>query len=234
MKFLKKNNEFYLNLLKDANINEENLYNFYSNFYFEKFFIKNRKVLNNVKLGVIKNIKKTSIKRDKNVEMLKQYINLIQKNGKKLNFLKSFNKSIENLFFVLTFNFDEFKHYKYYNDFVYLHNNNHYFSNINNFFENSLNSLESIFEIKTIKNNKKLKLLNKYTHEIVYIPRKKRPKYVLRALALYKENFKNYNLWERLFWSILLNILNKNNSFLLKRRDYIYNKSIKFFKLKKK
>ena len=175
MKFLNKNNNFFLkNFYNNFNQNTPNIEDFYKDYFFEKFFIKRRKTTQQFRPGVIKNIKKSSLKRNDNFNFLKQYINLSQKKGKKINFLKNLNKSIENLFYVLSTNFEEFKHYKNYNNLVHSHNNNLLYSNIDDFLKYSLNNLESIFEIKTIKNNKKLKLLNKYTYEIVNIPKKKR------------------------------------------------------------
>ena len=223
--FLKELDSYENNFLDSLN---------YCNFFFEKNFITKSKYIYKSKSGIIKNVKKSSVVRDKNVSFINQYIDLNQKKGKKFTFFKNFNKSMENIFYILNNYSEEFKVYENYSDFVFLFSNNYYSSNSNDFIFNSIKDLESIFEIKTIKNNKKLKLPNKYTHEIIYIPKKRRLKYILRALSIYKENFKNYNLWERLFWSLLLTVLNKKKSFLNRRRNFIYSKSIKFFKIKNK
>ena len=232
MKFLNKNTEnFIINIIYHDNTINYILEELLTNYNFEKNFKKSRKIISNTRIGVISNIKKVSLKRDKNFNLLNQYINLMQKKGSKINLFKNINLSVENLFFSLNHNLEEFSIYKNYPNYVYLHNNNYFFSDFNYLLNNSIENLESIFEIKPKKNNKKLKLPSKYTHEIVYIPKDKRLKYVLRSLSVYKENFKNYNLWERIFWSFFILTMNKNNSFLKKRRDYIYSKSIKFFKL---
>ena len=207
---------------------------FYDFFDYEKVTKKNRKNLNNVRPGVSKNISKNSIKRDKNNSLIQQFINLNQKKGNKLKMHKYVNKMIENLFSSLSFELEEFKNYNLYSNTVFLHNNDPEYSDINKLIEYFAIEFKSIFEIKTIKNSKRLKSPNKYTHEIAYIPRNRRLKYVLRSLTLYKNSFNNYNLWERIFWSFFKTIVNKNNSFLKRRKEYIYIKSMKFFKKKKK
>lgn len=232
MKFLKSNKIEYIQKPYEKFFLSDLSY-LYENYDFDKNLIKNRKNLTKIKSGIALNIKKNSIFRDKNISLINQFINLNQKRGKKINFNKHLNKSFENLFFVFSHNIKDFDMYTRYSDFVFLHNNNFLFTRPNFILDFIVNGLESIFEIKTIKNNKKLKLPSKYTHEIVYIPRERRLKYVLRSLSFYKENFKNYNIWERLFWSFFITIVNKNKSFLKKKQEYIYLKSIKFFKNKK-
>ncbi len=199
MKFLKKYNNIGINHCYD-DFYFDILDNIYYDFYFDKPNIRNRKNLNNIRPGVSDNIKKNSIKRDKNNNLLNQFINLNTKKGKKHLISKNISIMSENFFFVLSNFCDEFNYYKNYSNFVFMYSktNPDYF-NMNNVLELITMDLESIFEIKTKKNNKKLKLKDKYTHEITYIPRERRLKYVLRSLNIYKESFKNYNLWERLF-----------------------------------
>lgn len=216
-------NENYINSLTDYSLN----------YYFEKFFVKKRKLATSVRVGVTKNIKKNSIKRNKNSNLIGLYYNLMHRKGKKLKSLKNVNYAFENLLNSFNDNIDDFNIYKNYSYFVELSNSNSVFSDLIYLLEYSIKDLESIFEIKTKKNHKKLKLSSKYTHEIVYIPKIKRMKYVIKSLCFYKNSFKNYGLWERVFWSFFLTILNRENSFLKRRRNYIYLKSVKFFKIKK-
>lgn len=206
----------------------------YLEFNFDKLFIKKRKLFNKSNPGLIKNIKKSSLKRDENFNYIYKYLNLLHKDGLKLNRTKSLNICIENLFNIFNIYNEDFNKYEDYNSYIDLFNYKPELANFSYLLYNSINTFESIFEIKTIKNNKKLKLNNKFSHEIIYIPKKKRFKYILKSLLIFKESFKNYNLWERLFWSFLPIILNKQNSFLKTRRNFIYSKSIKFFKIKKK
>lgn len=230
--------------MKFLNNQQENLF-CYDNFFFyfiedtyydfeyEKINIKNRKNLRDIRKGVSKNVKKDSLKRDSQFNLIGKFITLNTKKGKKLTFSKNVNYMLENLTNSFNFYSSEFSVYTNYENFFFLNSINSTYSNINNILDNLTSGLESVFEIKTKKNNKKLKLKEKYAHEIVYIPKAKRLKYVLKSLSIYKESFKKYNLWERLFWSFFIVIINKEKSFLSKRREYIYIKSVKFFKKKK-
>lgn len=233
MKFLKCKKKINIKISPNYDVLFNNHFSeIFLNLNFKKLFIKKNKYIVKSKFGIVKNKNKISLIRDKNFSFISQYINLNTKKGKKLLFFNNFNKAIENIYHIFNVYYENFNIYENYLLYMYLYNNNYYLSSYNNLIFYSIDNLESIFEIKTIKNSKKLKLSNKYNFEIVYIPEKKRLKYVLRSLSVYKESFKNYSLWERLFWSLLLIILNKKNSFILKRRNYIYSKSIKFFKKK--
>lgn len=219
--------------LDDSLYFSNKLSHIYSLYDYEKIWIKKRKIFSKIRPGISKNLNKNSIKRDKNNILIQQFINIIFKNGEKAKLLKNTNLMVENLFLVLNEELKEFTNYNLYSNLVYLHNSNNLYSDINYLLHSFALDFKSIFEIKTIKNNKKIKSENKYSHEIVYIPSERRLKYVLKSLNIYKENFKNYNLWERIFWSFFLTLINKKNSFLNKRREFIYVKSVKFFKKKK-
>lgn len=225
MKFLKKQN------VKKPIISDL-AFNFLNKEYilYKKEIKKNRKNLKLIRPGISLNKLKNSIIRDKNNSLIEQYININLKKGKKVKIYKNVNLMIENLFLTIILETDEFNKYDYYNNFIQLYKNDVNYSNINWILNLYSKNFKSIFEIKTIKNNKKLKLSNKYTHEIVYIPKERRLKYVLKSLSFYKNNFNNYNFWERIFWSVFKTLINSNNSFLKKRKEYIYLKAIKFFK----
>lgn len=232
MKFLFINNK---QIIKETyeNIFVENVFSKYENFNYFLKLIKNRKNVSNIRPGVSVNNKKNSIKRDKNFSILKQFININTKKGKSLTIFSNINIMYMNLFDCLSNELEDFSNLKNYSKLVYVFNIDPSYSDLNKLLHYLISGLESVFEIKTSKNNKKLNLKTKYSHEIIYIPKERRLKYVLRSLSTYKEYFKNYSLWERFFWSFLTILLNKDKSFLKKRRDYIYLKSIKFFKKKK-
>ena len=200
MKFLKPNiNTLYK--INDVNYSYH-IYRTQHNcfeFDFKKLKIRNRKFNNKSKLGVLNNLKRSSLIRDKNNSLLNQFINLSFKKGKKSSLLKSLNLALENILLSLNNYSDEFKNFNNYDNFILIYNKNQSFNDVSYLLFNFLLKLESIFEIKTIKNPKKFKSLGKYSHEIIYIPKLKRLKYVLRSFSLYNENFKNYNLWERFF-----------------------------------
>ena len=129
----------------------------YLDYLVSKDNFKRRKILNRIKKGVTKNEKKNSLKRDLNQNLFQQYINVVFKKGQKEFTFSQFNIISEVFFFSLSENFDEFKNYDNYSSFIYLSNLNKDFNNFNFVLTNSLEKLESIFDIKTKKNSKKLK-----------------------------------------------------------------------------
>lgn len=196
--------------------------------------VNNRKVLLSIRKGVTKSEKKNSLKRDKNNNVLQQYLNTMLLNGDKNTLFKNFNKAVENLFFILNDENEEFLKYKDYKSLHFLVNNFVEFNDFNYLLNTFLPRYFSLFDIKTTKNNKKRsRNAKKYSHEIIYIPESKRLKNVLKIISVYSENFKNYNLWERLFWLFIILLTDQKKTNLLKRRSYIYKKSIKFFINKK-
>lgn len=195
--------------------------------------VKRRKILKSIKKGVTSTEKKNSIKRDINNTLLQQFINVIFKEGKKEYLFNQINIVSENLFYILNEEHEDFFKYKDYKTLCFLSGYSPYYNNFNLIFFDSLIKLESLFDIKTKKNPKKLKLLKKFSHEVVFIPKIKRLKNTLKVLNLYSESFKYYKVWERFFWMILLIFLDQKKSFVFKRRNFIYKKSLKFFSKKK-
>ena len=196
MKFFKQYNFFYSEIIFKNNIGENTEF-FYNNsdlYIYDKFRLKKKGFLNKIRPGITTNKKKNSLLRDQNLSFLSQYLNINQRKGLKSTFFKNLNIAVNNLFFCFGDFVQDFEKYDNYKNLVFLYNNNFDYSDINKILYNSVKDLESVFEIRTIKNNKKLKLQNKYSHEIIYLPRERRSKYVLKALSLYKENFKKYNI----------------------------------------
>lgn len=239
MKFLNKNYFFKNNLSSDTSIHFDSIFDKFDNLnnfleieYLKKN-VKNRKIISKIKKGITKTEKKNSLKRDKNNTVIQQYINVMVYNGNKNTILKNFNKSIELFFCIFDENNEEFMKYKNYSALNFLSNN---FSEYNDFqyiLDIFLPKYFCIFDIKTKKNNKKKRSLKKYRHDIVYIPEPKRLKNTLKIINTYSESFKHYNLWERLFWLFINLIIDDKKSFILKRRSFIYKKSVKFFINKK-
>jgi len=67
----------------------------------------------------------------------------------------------ENLFYILNEEHEDFFKYKNYKSLCFLSEHSVYFNDFNTIFFNSLINLESLFDIKTKKNPKKLKLAKK-------------------------------------------------------------------------
>lgn len=236
MKFLPNNNYFKITKI---NFSENGLTDFFestkenyilTDLEYTKKYYKNRKVLLRIKKGITKTEKKNSLKRDKNNSILQQYMNIIVKDGGKNTIFKNFSKSIENFYFILNDENEEFYKYKNYLILNFLVNNFIEFNDFDYLLKRFLPDYYSIFDMKTIKNKKKGKNLKKYNHEICYIPEAKRLKNLLKIINVYSKSFKNYNLWERLFWVFITLMMDKDKTNLLKRRSFIYKKSIKFFK----
>ena len=234
--------KFFLNKKFIHNTNDFNFfyyninYDFFRKYHYKKNKIKNRKVLSNIRPGLTRNIFKNSIKRDLNNTLVSQFLNINQRKGKKIKMFNNVSISFENFNDVFLDYSEDFSNYSFYNDAFYLFNNNPFYSNLNYILNSFCLDCKSIFEIKSIKLNKKKKKpgsSEKYTHEIVYIPPKRRFKYVLKSISVYKEFFNNYSLWERLFWGFFTILAKGKNSFLHKKREFVYLKSIKFFKTKK-
>lgn len=227
---LKKNNIYYTDNLFEFISNHPITYHNLIKLGYLKKNVKNRKVLLNIKKGLTKTEKKNSLKRDKNNTLLQQYLNIMLKNGDKGTLFKNVNKSVENFFLIFNNENEEFYNYKNYLILNYLINNFMEYNDFNYLLEIFLPQYCSIFDIKTVKNKKKSKSLKKYKHEILYIPESKRLKNLLKIINIYSNNFKNYFFWERLLWLFINLITDKNKTNLLKRRSFIYKKSIKFFK----
>lgn len=236
MKFLSKKNLNFLfnNHDEDLSIGSYNTIPFNHELLFldyTKKNVKKRKIVLDIKKGITKTEKKNSLKRDKNNTILQQYFNIMIKNGNKNTLFKNFDQAIEMFFFILNGEDENFNNYRNYSSLNFLVNNLVEYNDFSYLLEIFLPKYFSLFDIKTIKNNKKKRSLKKYSHEVVYISENKRLKNLLKIINTYSENFKNYELWDRLFWTFIKLILNDGSkkSYLLNRRSYIYKKSIKFF-----
>ena len=202
-------------------------------YIYSKENIRKRKFLYKSKKGVSTNDKKNSLNRDKNNTISQLYLNVTLKNGLRLRYLKYFNEMVENFYSIFNENTSEFNNYTDYNMYYYMINKNKEYSSFEFILKELMPNFNCLFDIRTKKNPKKLKLEKKYSHSIVYVPRERRIKKSLKAMSFYTENYKNYYMWERIFWLFLSVILNSGKSFLIKRRQYIYKKSLKFFFNKK-
>ena len=239
MKFLKTGNTFRNTYV---NFNSEIIPIIYENLIghhpflrvgYLKDNVKKIKILLNIKKGITTTEKKNSLKRDKNNTLMQQYFNIMVGNGDKGTLFKHFNKAVENFFYILNDQNEEFFKYKNYLPLFYLSNHFIEYNDFNFILKEFLPKYFSLFDIKTKKTTKRMKSSKKYTHEVVYIPEPKRLKNTLKVINVYSENFKNYDLWERLFWMFLSIIMDKKRSYLINRRSYIYKKSLKFFVNKK-
>lgn len=236
----KKEYENYEKNFEDLNIFEKKIFleekyfrknmNLFIRYDFIKNKVKKRKLIYKSKPGVSSNDKKNSIRRDKNNLLNILFLNEIFKKGLKNRYFLYMNIFVENFFEILDYYNPDFEKYEKYKHFIFLLNNEFEYNNLEFILNDIIPKYNCVFDIKTKKNPKYLKVDKKYSHFIKYVPKERRIKKSLKAMSFYIENYKNYFFWERLFWLFLSVILNTNKSFLVKRRQFIYKKSLKFFK----
>lgn len=190
---------FSFSEIDERNENIENQNDFYYSYGYlldidyPKKNIKKRKILLNVRKGVTLSEKKNSTKRDNNNTLLQKYLNISCKTGNKNTLFKHLNLMTENFYFIFNSDFEEFHKYKNYSIFKYLSDHINCYNDFNYILNYSLSNSQSIFDMKTKKNQKKLKLKKPFSHEIVYVPKQKRLKNNLKILNTYSESFKYYN-----------------------------------------
>lgn len=227
------NNKFFeVNITNQEDEDDlKNLKNSFLYFYIKKD-VRKRKMINKSKKNVTNNNNNNSLRRDKNVTMYNLFLKGILKNGLKCRYNKHSNFFLESFFFNLNNKNEDFLKYDNYEFFCFILKRNNCYNDINYILDLIIPTYNCIFDIKTKKNPKHLKSEKKYSHQIVYVPRGRRIKKSLKSMSFYIENYKNYFLWERLFWLFTFIIFNSKRSFLVKKREFIYKKSLKFFKRK--
>lgn len=208
-------------------------YSFFLKFDYEKNFVKNRRNHMLMRPGVSDSPKKNSLMRNKNFSNLGQIMSIFIKTGNKKTIFKHHNIMYNNFYDMFKGEDNKDLNIKNFIIFKKLFKNiPSIYRNFNYILNKQLPIFNSIFDIKPIKNPvKKNKSDNKkYTYEVTYLKKDKRVRNTLKVIELYNESFKSYFLWERLLFMYLSILINWQNSFLIKRRSYIYSKSIKFFR----
>jgi len=227
--FLFNDSNLYEFLVCDINLkNQEYLY-FYSYFSFLKKNIRSRKIFKKAINGRRRNQKNDSFKRDKNSTIVEQFFNVSMKDGKKLVILKQWNIFITNLFDSFKEDNNNLSHYKNYESLLDLLRSKKNYYNFDLLLNRSLTLFEPLFNVKIEKASKRMKskLNKKYIYKVVYIKKEKRLKHILKLINSYSERFQNYNYWERLYWMFASILLEPKNSYLWRRKIYVYKKSLK-------
>lgn len=218
---------------EEVDPNKEHFFSFLK-YSYKKKLVKNRKHTMSIRPGVSDSPKKNSLIRNKNITILNQILNIFIKDGNKKTVFKHHNimyNEFYNFFKENELNVTNYHNFNYFKELLKNEPKNTH--NFNLLLLEHMPIFDSLFNIKT-KKNKKIKNrldIKKYSHEIVYVKKDKRVRNTLKVLKIYNENFKSYFFWERLFLMYLSIIVNWQNSFLIKRRSYIYVKSSKFFKV---
>lgn len=171
-----------------------------------------------------------SDKRASTLSLISRFINFLIKKGLKIRYVSTLNKSITRLYFMFfffnkTLGLDN----KYYRDMFLIVPNFLNFYNFQTilFFFNSL--LEPFFYMRVKKVEKKYrkKLKKKFTIQPIYVKPKKRSSFVLRSIVNYTNLFSSYSFSERLFLAVFKSFTEQKNSFLYKRKLFMYSKLFK-------
>lgn len=95
--------------------------------------------------------------------------------------------------------------------------------------------LEPIFQLRVEKVNKQFKKIikKKFTSKVSYVKPYKRLNLALRAVALYLNLFRPYKLHERLYHSFFKTLIEQKQSYLYKRKIYLYERLVKKYRVKK-
>lgn len=219
----------YMCLTLNINFKNWENENFYNYFSFFKKSIKSRKIFRKAINGRRRNQKNDSFKRDKNSTIVEQFFNVSMKDGKKLVILKQWNIFVSNLFDSFKENDNNLSHYKNYESILDLLNTKKNYYNFDLLLNRSIILFEPLFNVKIEKASKRMKskLNKKYVYKVVYIKKEKRLKHVLKLINSYSERFQNYNYWERLYWMFASILLESKNSYLWRRKIFVYKKALK-------
>lgn len=146
------------------------------------------------------------------------FSNTILRKGKKLSFLKNFNKFYEEFYLNILNN--DFYENKINNEFIRYINEKKYLFNFNNLLIFLFSDNEIIFNIKKKKVNKNLKKLKRKPKktQIIYIKKEKRFLFLIKLISIYLKKGK-YNVWHLNFNDFLINdVINLDNNFLNKQK----------------
>lgn len=208
---------------------------YYSFYFYQKRFIKNKKFFIKTKKGRKFDVRLDSLKRFKNFNFNNQIINMWVKKGLKLNLMKHYNIFLKIFYKILLDNAQQFKDSQNYDYVLELLDTKDYYYKFENLLKNPFKELEYIFDLKIKKLNKKLqkKYKKKYDFKVIHINKEKRVRYIIRLLYsnlnLYKFNqysdrifslmsttvfnTKDLEIWERRFstYKVIYKYLNRHN-----------------------
>jgi hypothetical protein len=220
---------------------------FYENFFYEnyktdiadyyiitnlnyKIFINNNFLKKKKSFYFINPNKDKSIIFNQNRNNLDKLINVSFSDGKKLKFLNYINYLNNAFYYSFIYKSSFFQsRFENYMLFYNFSKENDFFFDLDFILNNIVNLNESIFNIKVIKLNKKLKkrFKKKFDFEVRYLRKHKRSLNVFKSLHLYSNSFNYYKYYERLLASLLLTFLNQKESKIYKRKLVSYSLVLK-------
>lgn len=218
-------NVFYYNNYKTDISDYYLITNLTYKLFVDSVFLKKKKFFKNSNKALTLNLNTT------NVDKL---LNVSQRDGKKIKFLKFLNK-LNNVFyysFIFKSSFFQNK-FDTYQLFWNFSKENDFFFNLNFILNNIALLNESIFTVKVIKLNKKSKkkFKKKFDFQVKYLNKNKRNLNVFKSLHLYSNSFNYYNYHERLLACLVLVFFGQKNSKIYKRKISTYSLVLKKKKL---
>lgn len=220
---------YYCNTYVDVNYKNDTS-NYKTNEYLNfKLFIR-QKYLKFFKYFYILHKNNKSLVLDKNRSNVDRFLNGITSRGHKLKFLKYLNY-IANIFFY-SFIYKSLSLSQKFENYMIFYNfskSNEFFFDFNFILNNIINLNESIFNLKVVKLNKKIKkkLKKNFDFELKYLKKHKRSITVLKSVHLYSNTFNYYRYYERLLSSVLITFFHQKNSRIYKKKIYTYNSILK-------
>jgi hypothetical protein len=173
-----------------------------------------------------------SYKRSKNLPVVVRFLNYLFRHGLKIKTLNHFNKGLCDFYFLFYF-FDkglssDNKNYKDIFNLAPAFGSFYKFTNILSFL---VRELEPFFYLRVTKVEKKYrkKLKKKFTSKITYIDPKKRSNLAFKALAYYPKLFPQYSLYARIGQGLFKTFIEKKDSYLYRRKIFMYSKVLKKF-----
>ena len=190
--------------------------------------------LNTKKTKKIKFNNKTllSVKRRNNLNISNKFLNFFLRKGLKIQYLKALNLGISGFYFFYFF-FNKFlikQHEGYSSVFSLIPNfiGFYHFSKMLDFFSTLLEPFFYL-RVKRVEKKYRKKLKKKFVSETVYVKPQKRIGLVLRSLLYYTNIFSHNCVSERLSWALFKTLTEQKNSYLYKRKIYMYTKMFKKF-----
>jgi len=173
-----------------------------------------------------------SYKRSKNLPVVVRFLNYLFRHGLKIKTLNHLNKGLCDFYFLFFFfDKDTNPNYKNYKDIFNLAPAFGSFYKFTNILSFLVRGLEPFFYLRVTKVEKKYrkKLKRKFTSKIDYIDPKKRSNLAFKALAYYPKLFPQYSLCTRIGQGLFKTFVEKNDSYLYRRKIFMYSKVLKKF-----
>lgn len=171
-----------------------------------------------------------SVNRSAKVPLVNRFLNLFLKKGLKIKYTNFLNTAI-NLIYYNFFFFNKTLSVTHinYNEFLLIIPTIRGFYMFNNTLKLMVNLLEPFFYLKVKRVEKKYRkhLKKKFVGQTIYIKPAKRVGLVLRSYIYYLNLFSNYNVEPRLASSLFKTLVEHKNSYLYRRKLYMYSKIFK-------